>query len=1182
MSATDLLSWIPDPILEVLNFGAEYPDGDPDRMRALVAVLRTYADEIRTLSPELQSAVESALNYSVLYGELADTVVDQLEGLISGELSFQNVGAGIDDLGDFLDKAATQMEYEQLVMAIFAVITAYTVIKVLTLAPQWAGLIVPMLLAGGRRAIAAAGVRLGERLALLAATPGARNSLPLFFKEIIVPGLKSGGIMGLAGAGMDAGIQTYQIAGGNRQEFDTEQFFSTLVMWASGGMAGVSVAKQVERWLGQSMSLVARSAISGALGGAGGAVGMWTAGIMYQAAVQLAEKGAVDLDAIDWTLHKEMLIGGVVTGAAAGAASGMRSELAAAEPRRHSGGVNMAARDVDVPTPEYGTRKEADQLFKDLMRETRMNEHAMSAEKRAYNENFVKEASAAYEDIKRSHAEGDPIDLARLNKLHQDLQAETSPRGSDSPTAAPARSAGANMHASSTNAAPSPAASASSAGSGTTPRAITAGPVEGVGGMSSAPKTPPVSGGSGTGEFGRSGSAPADRAPGPNLVAGPQDPPAAAKSPAADAVPDPRVPADAVPEWYSAGPDSAVSVEIPRGHLLGAVEAADAVAATAAEARWSAPGIEAVRRAVATDVTVALDAGGPVRVDAAVLADGRLRLDITVSNDRMTTALSRPGGAVRSAFDSSTAEVTAMDGGGRIRFEIREPITGRTDFDVAIRPGDRTGPQLEPVLAPLRKAGIDPSRIGEIAAALSEVVDHAGAGGAEVTVRGAAVLAETGQVGLFVNVFNGGGSVSAEIFDGPEGPNFPTARDAADSFRIFQEDWGGTRYQLRFDELPMLFTSMPPGNHPVQSGVGSSPGPMAELLLRQSMAYLLRGVLPAPDGPGSSRVQVDGGVPASPSRMADLSAARALFEAAHRVAQAGLVDGAVAGGGPRAGAGAEATAGAVELRWPALPERGASAIESMETRARSEAILQRFYREAHPDLHPAGAARDRAAKFLGDAAETVNSPIIGGRELSGAQRLARLEQLAGEWDAGLAERTTPGVVGVRPSAATAAIGSSTPHAVMTAHQVRDGVAPLLVRAGWSAERAAEVALVADDALDAGKVDGGTSVEVWQLGDSVQVLIVDPTGRVSPREVFGEPGSRPSTQVFGVESMVDGGRRIWLGFDRAPDPLGYRVVPGDAGSAARAVHEVGAVLAGRGFRRGRSRGFGRRWAVLSMR
>ncbi|MRH93191.1 hypothetical protein GFY24_38225 [Nocardia sp. SYP-A9097] len=177
-------------------------------------------------------------------------------------------------------------------------------------------------------------VPLGERIAPAAQRIAALNeriaaSGPLIRYPAAI--VKGGIGAGLMGAGLDAGTQGLQILEGHRDDgFDLKQTFQTSLQWGAGGAAGGPAHELMGNLLKSRVSPFTTKFVSGTVGGAVGAVGMYGAGL----GTQLYDNDG-NWNKVDKTFHPQLLIGGLAMGAMGGANHGLSKEHGPTAPTTH-------------------------------------------------------------------------------------------------------------------------------------------------------------------------------------------------------------------------------------------------------------------------------------------------------------------------------------------------------------------------------------------------------------------------------------------------------------------------------------------------------------------------------------------------------------------------------------------------------------------------------------------------------------------------------------------------------------------------------------------------------------------------------------------------------------------------------------------------------------------------------
>ncbi|KZM69173.1 hypothetical protein [Nocardia terpenica] len=354
MSITSLWEWIPSWILDILNFGAHYPEGDEDSLFALGDAWNKAGADIEKLIPHMHSVTDDTQKCYV--GDGAEAVRKQFSTLYDGgDASMQKLAQGLKDLGHYTRNGGTQIESTKIQEAVFAGITAYTIIALIADFP-FGELGVPFAAAAGRAGLEIAAEQGGRVLAEEAASVGMRTLLKQIVKTISIDGLKvigkqalEAGVKGFGmGVGLDVGTQGIEMLEGHRDDgFSLSEAMKTGFEFGVGGMIGAPVGKGAEKLLGDAVSPFMNKVLSGAIGGATGGVGMYGAGIAWQVGDQLAH-GNFDWSKVDTTFDPQLVIAGAGMGAVHGAKDG--AELLKSTPDGQSARTEVSAGDTAAAT----------------------------------------------------------------------------------------------------------------------------------------------------------------------------------------------------------------------------------------------------------------------------------------------------------------------------------------------------------------------------------------------------------------------------------------------------------------------------------------------------------------------------------------------------------------------------------------------------------------------------------------------------------------------------------------------------------------------------------------------------------------------------------------------------------------------------------------------------------------
>ncbi|MFI9506337.1 hypothetical protein [Nocardia sp. NPDC052566] len=347
MSITGLWEWIPGWILSALNFGAEYPEGDEDHLFDLGDAWKQAAKDLAALEPELKRVTDLTLKYYT--GEGSTKAHEEFGKLFSGPASVKENAAGLKELGEYTRGGGTEMEYTKIMEATFAGITAYAVYQLLAAWP-WGSAGVPFALGAGRVAVGQAATKGAGALAMEAGKVGLKNLLKPYLKQIAITGVKAG----LSGMALDGGIQGYQLAAGHRDKgFDLTQNLRTGFEWGAGGLIGAPVGMGANRlFTKMGLSPQLNGLFSGTLGGAAGGVGMYGAGLGWQAGTQYATTGTVDWGKVDKTFHVQLLAAGVGLGASHGLKGGVEQARGLAHTTEAPATRSAGSLDGTAPKPD--------------------------------------------------------------------------------------------------------------------------------------------------------------------------------------------------------------------------------------------------------------------------------------------------------------------------------------------------------------------------------------------------------------------------------------------------------------------------------------------------------------------------------------------------------------------------------------------------------------------------------------------------------------------------------------------------------------------------------------------------------------------------------------------------------------------------------------------------------------
>lgn len=330
--------FFPGWLMQALNWGMAYPEGDQDALFALGDAWKKAAAELEDLTPDLKRATDAVPQYYT--GDGAAAVAKEFATLFDGkDYSIQKLVESLESLGHDTRSTATLIEYTKIQEEVFAALTLYTALSLLS--SVGGGVLVPGFLATAREVMAEFAAGMTRRIAEVATRAGLRTVARPLYREIVVPlgkgvaaiqksspivrypatALIGGVTAGGMGAGLDAGIQGLQMMMGHRDDgFDLKQTFQTSLEWGAGGLLGAPVHAVVG-------GLIKKAApglhpklggfLAGSVGGSAGAVGMYAAGL----GVQRYDTG--NWNDVDKTFHWQLLAGGMGLGGIGGAAHGL-------------------------------------------------------------------------------------------------------------------------------------------------------------------------------------------------------------------------------------------------------------------------------------------------------------------------------------------------------------------------------------------------------------------------------------------------------------------------------------------------------------------------------------------------------------------------------------------------------------------------------------------------------------------------------------------------------------------------------------------------------------------------------------------------------------------------------------------------------------------------------------------
>ncbi|MET9488645.1 deaminase domain-containing protein [Nocardia sp. NPDC006630] len=391
--------FFPSWLMTGLNFGMAYPKGDQDELFALGDAWKHAAAELEKLEPTLRGVTDQVPQYYVGDGATAATAA--FATLFAGDHSIPNLIEGLQGLGHDARSTATEIEFAKIQSEIFAVMTLWTVVSLMSSLVGSAA--VPAYLLAARAVLAKFAAEVADRIGAIMAESGLKTLAAPLVREVIVPlgeriaplaeklttagekltaagdkwtalnqtiaksgpivrypvaALKGGLHGGLMGAGMDAGTQVVQIMEGHRDDgFNLKQTFQTSLQWGAGGVlggptgefAGRSLAnralqnpsKELPKWLG--------GTIAGGASGAAGAAGMYGAGLGTQL---YDNKG--DWSKVKTSFSPQLLIGGLAMGTMGGGHGGLAEQARIDSPANIESGTKQAPVEASAITKADG------------------------------------------------------------------------------------------------------------------------------------------------------------------------------------------------------------------------------------------------------------------------------------------------------------------------------------------------------------------------------------------------------------------------------------------------------------------------------------------------------------------------------------------------------------------------------------------------------------------------------------------------------------------------------------------------------------------------------------------------------------------------------------------------------------------------------------------------------------
>ncbi|MET8422574.1 ADP-ribosyltransferase [Nocardia sp. NPDC004860] len=315
---------LPGWLMQALNFGMAYPEGDEEALFALGDAWNKAASELEKLEPELRSVTGKVPQY--YEGDGATKISEEFATLFDGkDYSIQKLVSNLHSLGHDTRSTATTIEYTKIQEEAFALLTLWTVGSLMV--SLWGEVLVPAYLALAREGLAVFAESMMKRIAALASRAALESMAKPLSKEIVVPLAKriaptalqigkGAVIAGGMGAGLDAGIQAIQLGMGHRDDgFDLKQTFTTGIEWGVGGLVGAPAHTLADAALKRTLpGLTPRLGgfVSGGIGGVAGAFGMYGAGL----GVQYYDKG--NWHDVDKSLSPQLLAGGLAMGGLGG------------------------------------------------------------------------------------------------------------------------------------------------------------------------------------------------------------------------------------------------------------------------------------------------------------------------------------------------------------------------------------------------------------------------------------------------------------------------------------------------------------------------------------------------------------------------------------------------------------------------------------------------------------------------------------------------------------------------------------------------------------------------------------------------------------------------------------------------------------------------------------------------
>ncbi|MBF6211566.1 hypothetical protein IU433_17320 [Nocardia puris] len=263
--------------------GSEWPHGDEDGMWALADAWKAAAEELREIADDLDAAKSASLD-AYPNGDGGEEMRKLFDSLRSGPQSLEVLAANLERIAGSADSVGTEIDYAKLLMITSLALLALE-IALAWIFPPTAPAVQAAAITVTRMGIRAIATRLMTAVARWAA------DLPGLFRFVA----RHVALDATIGLGQEVGIQAWQMANDNREDFKVDQIVGALVSSAASGAAagpfGDWFGRKLGDKFGDSMAPWMHGGITGGTAGLLGGGAGYVAGLGTQFAFDVARDG---------------------------------------------------------------------------------------------------------------------------------------------------------------------------------------------------------------------------------------------------------------------------------------------------------------------------------------------------------------------------------------------------------------------------------------------------------------------------------------------------------------------------------------------------------------------------------------------------------------------------------------------------------------------------------------------------------------------------------------------------------------------------------------------------------------------------------------------------------------------------------------------------------------------------